>query len=95
MVVAFLDRLFSVLDHRLGPGDVSFEAKRFRHRAIAAHQIPVGNIVVAGYGRQIDRLLLQRNGQLATTTTDGARLPADWSGGTRACPNARLSRDAS
>ncbi len=73
---------------------MSLEAKRFRHRAIATHQIPVGNIVVAGYG-QIDRLLLQRNGHLATTTTDDARLPADWSGGTRACPNARLSRDAS
>ena len=58
---------------------MSLEAKRFRHRAIATHQIPVGNIVVAGYG-QIDRLLLQRNGQLATTTTDDARLPADWSG---------------
>ena len=25
------------LDHRLGPGDVSFEAKRFRHRAVAIH----------------------------------------------------------
>ena len=33
--------------HRLGPGDVSFEAKRFRHRAIAPHQLPVGNVAVA------------------------------------------------
>ena len=43
-------RLFRTLDHRLGPGDVSFEAKRFRHRAIAAHQVPVGDIVAAGPG---------------------------------------------
>ena len=43
-----------------GAPRLSLEAKRFRHRAIATHQIPVGNIVVAGYG-QIDRLLLQRN----------------------------------
>src|SRR5215813_14327194 len=34
--------------HRLGPRDVSFEAKRFRHRAIAAHQVPVGDIVTVG-----------------------------------------------
>jgi hypothetical protein len=33
--------------HRLGPGDVPFEAQRCRHRAIAPHQIPVGNVVAA------------------------------------------------
>src|SRR6478609_3006929 len=38
--------------HRLGPGDMSFEAKRFRHRAIATHQVPVSNIVAAGSRQQ-------------------------------------------
>ena len=38
--------------HRLGPVDVSLEAKRFRHRTIATHQVPVGNIVAAGPGQQ-------------------------------------------
>jgi hypothetical protein len=33
------------LGHRLGPCDVSFEAKRFRHFAIPTHQVAVGNIV--------------------------------------------------
>jgi lipoprotein-anchoring transpeptidase ErfK/SrfK len=36
--------------HRLGPGDMSFVAKRCRHRVIATHQVPVGNIVAAGPG---------------------------------------------
>ena len=33
-------RLFRTLDHRLRPRDVSFEAKRFRHRAIATPPSP-------------------------------------------------------
>jgi hypothetical protein len=40
------------LDHRLGPGDVSFEAKRFRHRVIAIHQLAVGDVVATGPGQQ-------------------------------------------
>ena len=36
--------------HRLGHRHVSFEAKRFRHRAIATHQVPVADIVAAGPG---------------------------------------------
>ena len=36
--------------HRFGPDDVSFEAKRFRHRAIATHQVAVGIVVAAGPG---------------------------------------------
>ena len=40
----------STLDNRRGPGDVSFEAKRFCHRPMATHQVPVGNIVAAGPG---------------------------------------------
>ena len=40
-------RLFSSLDHHVGKGDVSFVAKRFRHRAIATHQVPAGIIVTA------------------------------------------------
>ena len=43
-------RLFLIRDHRLGPGDVSFEAERFRHRAIATHQVPIDGIVAAGPG---------------------------------------------
>jgi RimJ/RimL family protein N-acetyltransferase len=31
---------------------MSVEAKRFRHRAIAIHQVPVGNVVAAGAGQQ-------------------------------------------
>ena len=45
-------RLIAFLDHRLGPRDVSFEAKRFRHIAIASHQVAVGTIVAAGAGEQ-------------------------------------------
>jgi hypothetical protein len=44
------DRLNPTLDRCLGPGDVSFEAKLFRHFAIAPRQVPVGNIVAAGAG---------------------------------------------
>ena len=43
---------YSPPSHRLGPRDMSFEAKRFRHRAVATHQVPVGNIVAAGPGQQ-------------------------------------------
>jgi hypothetical protein len=42
--------LLLTLGHRLCPVDVSFEAKRFRHRAIANRQVPVGNIVAASPG---------------------------------------------
>src|SRR5215203_247195 len=45
---AVICRLFLTRDHRLGPIDVSFEAKRFRHRAIATDQVPVGHVVAAG-----------------------------------------------
>src|SRR5262249_47224973 len=38
--------------HRLGHRDVSFEAKRFRHRAIATHQLSVGVLVAAGTRQQ-------------------------------------------
>src|ERR1700748_1604802 len=38
--------------HRLGPVDVAFEVKRFRHRAIATHQVSVGDIVTARPGQQ-------------------------------------------
>jgi hypothetical protein len=31
---------------------VSFEAKRFRHREIAIHQVLVGNIVAAGASKE-------------------------------------------
>ena len=44
--------LFPSLDHRLGPGDVSFEAKRFRHGAVAIPEVPVGNLVAAGPRQQ-------------------------------------------
>jgi hypothetical protein len=33
--------------HRLGHHDMSFEAKGFRHRAIAIHQVAVANVVTA------------------------------------------------
>jgi hypothetical protein len=36
--------------HRLGPVHMSFEAKRFRHRAVAPHQVSVGEIITAGTG---------------------------------------------
>jgi hypothetical protein len=49
---ALPDRLFRTLDHRLGPRGVSFEAKGFRHRAIALRQVPVGDIVALGPGQQ-------------------------------------------
>ena len=38
------------LCHRLGPSDMPFEAKRFRHRVIAPHQLLVGDVVAAGAG---------------------------------------------
>ncbi len=38
--------------HRLGHRDVSFEAKRFRHRTVAIRQVAVGNVVAAGPGQQ-------------------------------------------
>ena len=38
--------------HRFGHRDVSFKAKRFRHRVIAPHQVAVGNMVAAGAGQQ-------------------------------------------
>jgi hypothetical protein len=44
VVVVFVDRLFPVLDHRLGAGDMSFEAKRFRHRG-SGSAIPVGDMI--------------------------------------------------
>ena len=47
-VADFPARLWATLDHRLGPPDVSFEAKRFRHGAVAIPVIPVGNVVAAG-----------------------------------------------
>ena len=42
-------RLTAVRDHRLGPVDVSFVAKRSRHVAVAAHQVRV-RVVAAGSG---------------------------------------------
>jgi hypothetical protein len=42
--------LLPTLDHRVGPVDVSFVAKRFRHFAIATHQVSIGNIVTVGPG---------------------------------------------
>jgi hypothetical protein len=36
-----LDRLFPTLYHCLGPRDVSFEAKRFHHDAVAIPVVPV------------------------------------------------------
>src|SRR5262249_16102986 len=38
--------------HRVGPGDVPFEAKRFPHRAIAIHQVSIGGLVAASPGEQ-------------------------------------------
>ena len=37
--------------HRLGHRDVPFEPKRFRHRAIAIHQVLVGDVVAARPGQ--------------------------------------------
>jgi hypothetical protein len=36
--------------HRFGHRDVSFEAKRFRHRAVAIDQLSAGDVVAAGPG---------------------------------------------
>ena len=41
-----------ILTHRLGHRDVSFEAKRFRHRAVAIRQVAVGVVIAAGPGNQ-------------------------------------------
>jgi hypothetical protein len=38
-------RLLPTLDHRLGPGDVSFEAKRFRHVAVAIPQVRISRVI--------------------------------------------------
>ncbi len=36
--------------HRLGPGDMSFEAKRFRHVAVAIPIVAIGSVVALGRG---------------------------------------------
>jgi hypothetical protein len=41
-------RLFPTLGHRLRPGDVSFEAKRFRHVAEAIPEVLVGAGLLIG-----------------------------------------------
>src|SRR5271163_4428166 len=41
-VVAFPDRLFPTLDHRLSPRDMALEAKRFRHVAVAIPEVRIG-----------------------------------------------------
>ena len=43
-------RLLATLGQCCGPGDVSFEAKRIRHRAVPIQQVPVADVVAAGAG---------------------------------------------
>lgn len=47
-----LPQLIPSVNHRRGPRGVSFEAKRFGHREVAASQLPIADVVAVSPGRQ-------------------------------------------
>ena len=91
MISGLSDRLSATRDHRLGPGDVSFVAKLRGQRAIATHQVPVGNIGSVGIttSYQFDLFgTLQRGIESAQAGADAAQAAADIA---RINPNTRTA----